>query len=375
MVAAGYRVSVICPCGDGQQRRQVLESVHIYTYAPPPATAGLASYALEFIYCWVRTFVLSLEVSAREGFDVIQACNPPDTYFALALLYRPFGKRFVYDQHDLCPEVYQSRFQRTGDVLHRSTLLLEAGQYRVADHVIVTNRSYFEVATTRGRRDPADVTVVRSGPDPKRMQRVPEQPELRNGREFLCCWLGIMGPQDGVDLLLESVRVFVRELGRTDTQFAILGYGDCLDEMKALATKLDLDDFVTFTGRVGPERIATYLSTASVGLSSDPMNPLNDVSTMNKTMEYMAYGLPVIAYDLKETRVSGEDAAVYIEPDDAVAYAKAIAAMLDDPTQRATLGAIGRARIESVLSWDEQVPGYVGAFDKVLGRATQKEMA
>ncbi|MGE3619293.1 MAG: glycosyltransferase family 4 protein [Acidimicrobiia bacterium] len=365
--AAGYAVSVICPRGEGQAPRQVLEGVEILTYRPPAATRGALSFFVEFAYCWLRTALLSLRVRWRGRIDVIQACNPPDTYFALALLHRPFGTRFVFDQHDLCPEVYASRFGRTDGWMYRGVLAMERATYRTAHHVVVTNESYRAVALRRGGLDPDSVTVVRSGPDPHRMVRGEARPELRNGRDHLCAWLGIMGPQDGVDLLLESIATLVHDHGRTDTQFALLGYGDCLEDLRAQATRLAIDPWVTFTGRADAAMVGDYLSTADIGLSADPLNPLNDVSTMNKTMEYMAYELPVVAYDLTETRVSAERAAVYVEPNDPVAYAKAVSDLLDSPAQRAEMGAIGRARIEDVLSWQRQVPGYVAVFDRLTG--------
>ncbi len=363
---AGYGVSVVCPRGQGQRRHQIIDGVSIHTYAPPPATCGALSYVVEFVYCWVRTLGLATQVRRREGFAVIQACNPPDTYFLLGLLFRPFGARFVFDQHDLCPEVYASRFGREEGWMYRGMLLLEQATYRTADHVIVTNESYRAVALERGECDPESVTVVRSGPDPRRMVRENPDPELRNGRRFLCCWLGIMGPQDGVDLLLRSIAMLVHEQGRDDCQFALLGYGDCLEDLRRLSTELGIDPWVTFTGPADAAVVSAYLSSSDIGLSADPLSPLNDLSTMNKTMEYMAYELPVVAYDLKETRVSADRAAIYVEPNDHHAYAKAISDLLDSPRERAERGAFGRARIENVLSWDRQADDYVAAFDRLV---------
>jgi glycosyltransferase involved in cell wall biosynthesis len=370
---AGYGVSVICPRGEGQRAHQVIDDVHVHTYSPPPATSGALSYLVEFAYCWAMTLVLSLRIKRRHGFDVIQACNPPDTYFLLALLYRPFGVRFVYDQHDLCPEVYASRFRREDGLVLSALKGFERATYRTADHVIVTNESYRAVALRRGHLDPSSVTVVRSGPDPQRMVRRAPEPELRHGRRYLCCWLGIMGPQDGVDLLLDSILAVIEDLGRRDCHFALLGYGDCLDDLRARTTELGLDEWVTFTGRADASTIAAYLSTADVGLSADPLSPLNDVSTMNKTMEYMAYELPVVAYDLKETRVSAERAAIYVEPNDTLAYAKAISDLLDSPNQRVEMGQLGRRRIETDLAWQRQAPAYVAAFDGVTRRGRPVE--
>jgi glycosyltransferase involved in cell wall biosynthesis len=364
---AGHRVSVVCPRGEGQSRRQVVEGVSIHTYTPPPAASGALGYLVEFVYCWLATLVITSVLQARRGIDVLQACNPPDTYWLLARLHRPFGTRFVYDQHDLCPEVYQSRFGSSRGPLLRGLLALERATYSTADHVFVTNDSYREVALERGHVSPDEITVVRSGPDPDRMVRTEERPELRDGRTHLCCWLGIMGPQDGVDLLLRSLAFYVHDMGRVDTRFAILGYGDCLEDLRALCTELELDPWVTFPGKVGPDEISAYLSTADIGLSADPLSPLNNVSTMNKTLEYMAYGLPVVAYDLKETRVSAGQAAIYVTPNEVDAYAKAVSDLLDSPEERFRMGAIGRRRIEEGLSWQQQVPGYLEVFDRLGG--------
>lgn len=371
LVEAGYGVSVICPRGPNQRAHEVVDSVRIHTYPPAPPTRGIGSYVYEFIYCWIRTLVLSLYVLRHEGFDVIQACNPPDTYFALGRLYRIIGKRFVYDQHDLCPEVYVSRFERSGGFLYHCLRFLERVTYRSADHIIVTNESYRSVAQRRGGVPVERTTVVRSGPDPTRMVRAVAQPDLRNGRSFLCCWLGIMGPQDGVDMLLRSIAVFVHDERRHDCHFALLGYGDCLNELKALCTELKLDPWVSFPGRADPAMVEAYLSTADIGLSADPLSPLNDVSTMNKTMEYMAYELPVVAYDLKETRVSAGPSAVYVRPNEIDAYARAVSALLDDPERRHSMGAVGRRRIEDNLAWQKQAPDYVDAYDRLFGMASR----
>lgn len=373
LVAAGYGVSVICPRADGGPAYQELEGVRIHTYPPVPPTDGVLSYVCEFAYCWLRSFLLALRVAVRDRFDVIQACNPPDTYFALALPFKVLGVPFVFDQHDLCPEVYQSRFVRDRGALLAGVRWLERCTYAVADHVIVTNESYRAVALARGRKASESVTVVRSGPDPERMRRGTPRPELKAGRKHMCCYLGVMGPQDGVDLLLRSLRVLVHDLGRRDCHFALLGFGDCLQSLRGLASELDLDDWVTFTGRADDEMIRAYLSTADIGLSPDPKNPLNDVSTMNKTMEYMAFSLPGVAYDLTETRVSAERSAIYVEPNDIVAYARAISDLLDTPATAEVMGRIGRFRVEHDLAWQHQARAYVAVYDRLLGRPEKEE--
>lgn len=362
LVSAGHQVSVICPRDSGQPAHRRLDGVLIHTYAPPKARNGVLGYAAEFIYCWIRTAVLSVHVARREGFDVLQACNPPDTYWLLGRIWRLVaGKSFVYDQHDLNPEVYEARFGKRG-LLHRGLLLLERATYASADHVISTNESYREIAVTRGKVPIERTTIVRSAPDPQRMRREAPDSSLRNGREHLICYLGIMGPQDGVDRLLGAVDHLVHVQGRTDVQVGLLGFGDCFDELTEQSTRLGLDDFVTFTGKVGPAEISRWLSTADLGVTPDPKNSFNDKSTMNKTMEYMAYELPVVGFDLVENRRSAEDAGVHVASDDDAALALAISELLDDPERRSRMGAIGRKRIEDTLNWAAQEQPYVDVF-------------
>ena len=361
LIAAGFGVTVICPRGEDPRRRRVVDGVVVRAYRPAPETHGTASFVYEFAYSWIRTFLLALIASVREGFDVIKACNPPDTYFALAAVFKLAGKRFVFDQHDLCPEVFESRFGRRGG-LHRALLALERGTYRVADRVLSTNESYRGIAMDRGGVPARKLTVVRSGPDPQAMRRGDPVPELRHGARHLLVWIGIMGPQEGLEELLEAVRHLVVDLGRDDVHLALLGFGDSLDGLRARTTDLGLEPHVTFTGRADLPMIRDYLSTATLGLSSDPMSPLNNVSTMNKTLEYMAFELPVVAYRLHETEVSAGDAAVYVEPGDVVGYARAIAELLDDAGRRAEMGRVGRRRIEDALSWPHSAPTYVDVF-------------
>jgi glycosyltransferase involved in cell wall biosynthesis len=295
----------------------------------------------------------------------MQACNPPDTFFALALLYKPFGKKFVFDQHDLCPEVYESRFPDGSGLVHRALLGLERATYATADHVISTNESYRAVAHDRGGVAQDDVTVVRTGPDPDRLRRGHSDETLKHGARYLCCYLGVMGPQDGVDLAIRSAAFVVHELRRTDIHFTFIGGGDSFDELRALAADLDLGDFVDFTGRVSDDELFAVLSSADLGLCPDPKNPLNDVSTMNKTMEYMSFELPVVAFDLHETRVSADEAAAYVQPNDVELYGKTIVALLDDPSTRAEMGAFGRRRVVEKLAWHHQAEHYVSVYDRL----------
>ena len=377
LVAAGYQVSVVCPKGPGDPAYAELDGVRIHKYAPPPQANGLLGYALEFGYCWLRTNVLVRRIWRRHRFDALQACNPPDTYWALARRYTRRGVRFVYDQHDLNPEVFRSRFgEPTGRVAKAQYAILcwlERRTYQTARQVIATNESYKEIAVRRGGKRPEDVTVVRSGPDTSVMRPVVADPAIRRGRRYLAVWLGIMGPQDGVDVVLRALDVLVHRMGRDDLHVALLGFGDCHDELVALAAELKLSEYVTFTGRADAKMVAEYLSGADLGLSPDPMNPLNDVSTMNKTMEYMSFALPVVAFDLTETRVSAGEAAVYVEPGDGPAddaaierYARAVALLLDDADRRVEMAVAARQRAAGELDWAPQRRRYVGVFDRLF---------
>lgn len=372
LVNRGYHVSVICPKGPRDPSRQRLEGVDIFKYQPAPEAQGLVGFAWEFAYSWVRTAMLSLRVWRHRRFDVIQACNPPDTYWLLARIWRLLGVRFVFDQHDLNPELFLSRFGKPDGGLAalelRGLLWLERQTYRAADRIVSTNESYKAIAMRRGHREPNDVTVVRSGPDTAQMRPIyPSDP--RPPDDINLVYLGIMGPQDGVDQALLVVHELVHKRGRSGVSATLLGFGDCLTDLKRQSTALGLDEHVTFTGRVDRIAIAEYLSRADIGLCPDLKTPLNDVSTMNKTMEYMAYGLPSVSFDLVETRVSGEDCVLYVESGDIGAFADAIERLMDDPELRAELGRKARARVSAVLDWRPQAEAYVSVFDRLTGFA------
>jgi len=370
LVEAGHDVSVICPRGPGDPRHEVIDGVGLYKYRPyPPSSSGTLGYVGEYLYSFTMTAWLAGKVWRRRPFDAMQTCNPPDIFWPLLLAFRILaGTRCVFDQHDLCPELYQSRFPDGGAGPYRLLRLLERFTYGAAHHVVATNESYRATAIARGAKRPEEVTVVRTGPDPERLRRQAPDPDLRRGRRFLACYIGVMGPQDGVDVILRSAAVLVHEMGRRDVSFTLMGTGDCFDDLLALRSELALDDVVEFTGRAPDELVSRVMSTADVGLSPDPKNPLNDVSTMNKTMEYMAFELPVVAFDLHETRVSAGDAAVYAEPNDVSLYAKAIADLLNDEPRRQAMGSRARARVVEELAWEHQSGDYVDVYARLLGR-------
>jgi len=368
LIGDGYQVAVVCPKGDGDPSYQVIDTVEIYKYRPYAPGGSKIGFITEYAYSFLATAWLTLKARRSGRFAVMQACNPPDIFWPIALALRVIDRtRFIFDHHDLCPELYESRFPDGPRLPYRMLRALERRTHRTADHVIATNDSYREVAITRSGKQATDVTIVRTGPDPQRLRRGEPHPELRRGRRFLAAYIGVMGPQDGVDIVVRAADVVVHQLGRDDIAFTLIGKGDCFDELVALRDELGLAGHVEFTGRAPDELVGRILSTADVGLSPDPKNPLNDVSTMNKTMEYMAFELPVVAFDLRETRVSAGDAGVYVEPNDVHKYAAAIVALMDDEPRRAMLGKLGRARVEQELAWDHQARAYLGVYRRVIG--------
>jgi len=368
LTEAGFQVSVICPTGGEYTRAyERLEGVSIYRYRAPSPTQSHLSYFWEFFYCWLMTAYLSLRVLRREGFDMIQACNPPDTFFLLGWFYKALGKRFVYDQHDLCPEVYLARFKRQPNVLYRALLFLERLTYASADLVIVTNESYREVAIRRGHVPPERVVVVRSAPDLRRFRSAVPDPALKRGKPYLVAYLGVMAPQDGVDLLIEAIAYLVTVRQRNDIAFVLMGSGDSYEELRALAQSRGLEGIVTFTGRIPDDEVARTISTADVCVSPDPKNDLNDFSTMNKVLEYMALGRAVVAFDLKETRYSAGEAAVYATPNDPADFGDRILNLLADPARRAEMGRVGQERLRQRLSWTHSRAALVRSYARLAG--------
>lgn len=365
----GYDVSVVCPKGNGDPGYQQLEGIHLFKYRPFPPITRQAMFVAEYAYSILATLLNLARAWKRRPFGIVQVCNPPDVLWAAVLPFKLlFRVKMVFDQHDLCPELYESRFSRPSFAIHRALLLTERITYALSEHVVATNGSYRKIALRRGRRHEANITVVRTGPDPDKMSRGEPDPNLRRGHRYLLAYLGVMGPQDGVDLALHAMHYIVHNRGRSDVALILIGDGDAGKALRKLAVGLRLDAHVEFTGRAPDSLVAQILSTADIGLSPDPKNPLNDVSTMNKTMEYMSFELPVVAFELVETRVSAGEAAAYAEPNLVEHYADLILELLEDETRRKRMGSAGRYRIENALSWRHQIPSYVGVYDRLSER-------
>jgi glycosyltransferase involved in cell wall biosynthesis len=372
LISDGHQVAVVCPKGRGDPAYEVINTVELYKYRPYAPGGSKVSFIAEYAYSFLATAWLTLKARRSGRFGVMQACNPPDIFWPIGMALRALDDtRFVFDHHDLCPELYESRFPRGPKLPYKMLRALERRTHRTADHVISTNESYRDVAVKRSGKPASQVTVVRTGPDPDQLRRGQAHPELRRGRRFLAAYIGVMGPQDGVDIVVRAADIVVHEFGRDDIAFTLIGSGDCFDDLVRLRDELGLAGHVEFTGRAPDEQVAQIMSTADLGLSPDPKNPLNDVSTMNKTMEYMAYELPVVAFDLRETRVSADDAAVYVTPNDVHEYAKAIVALMDSESTRARMAKLGRARVEQELAWSRQRDAYLGVYHDLtdLGQA------
>lgn len=365
--AHGWQVSIICPTGKGYERKfENIDGIHIYRYRLPAEGEGAMGYLAEYSAALWHTFRLAFKVRRERGFDVIHACNPPDFLFLVGGFFKVFAKtRFLFDHHDINPELYEAKFGRR-DMLWKIMVRLERATFRIADVSIATNESYRRIAIERGGMDPKRVFVVRSGPILDRLRIVPPKPELKCGRDYLVGYVGVMGKQEGIDLLLLAVRYIVYEMGRRDVHFGLVGSGTSLEEMQRLAETLCIADYVTFTGRVSDVELLEMLNTADVCVNPDVANEMNDKSTMNKIMEYMALGKPIVQFDLTEGRYSAGEASLYAAKNDPVDMARKVVGLLDEPERRARMGAFGRSRIEDKLAWQYEVPSLLRAYDAVI---------
>ena len=364
---AGHLVSIICPTGKGYEKRyEEIDGIAIYRYGLPMEAEGAAGYAIEYSTALVKTFWLCWKVLFTRGFDAIQACNPPDLFFLIGAFFKLLGKKFVFDHHDINPELYEAKFGRR-DLFWKLMVWLERMTFRTADVSIATNESYKRIAIERGGMDAGRVFVVRSGPSLARMKVGAPHPHLKRGRKHLVGYVGVMGRQEGIDLLLEAARVIVHDLERRDVHFGLVGGGTSLEEMKALARSLEVEDYVTFTGRVPDAEMLAMLNTADVCVNPDVANEMNDKSTMNKIMEYMALGKPIVQFDLTEGRFSAREASLYAARNDARDLAARIVELLDDPARRFAMGAYGRARVENELEWRFEVPKLLAAYEALGG--------
>ncbi len=366
LVAAGATVSVICPMGERYKLRyELLEGVHIHRHPLPPDGKGPIGFLREYAAALFWETLLAWKIYFIRGIDVIQGCNPPDLIFLVALPFRPLGVKFIFDHHDINPELYEAKFNKRGS-FWRLMVLLEKLTFKAATVSIATNRSYRAIALERGGMKPEDVFVVRSGPDTASFRPVPPAEQWRMGRRYLVGYVGVMGEQEGIDLLIDAVDHIVFGLGRHDIQFCLVGGGPSLDGLKAETSRRGLADYISFTGRAPDHDLLEILSTADVCVNPDRVNVMNDKSTMNKILEYMALGKPIVQFEVTEGRYSAQDASLYARPNDPKDMAETIVALLDNPEQRARMSAFGQRRVANELSWTHQVEPLIDAYRRAL---------
>lgn len=360
----GYTVSVICPKGKGyNEDYEYLEGVHIYRHDLPKEGNGPIGYAREYFSALWHEYRLARKIYKERGFHVIHGCNPPDNIYMVASRFKGKGVDYVFDHHDICPELYEAKFGKTSGPLYKSQLWLERHTYDHCTFAFVTNESYKEIAIKRGGMSPDKVHVLRSGPRLERLKIQPPKPEIKRGKRFMVGYLGVIGQQEGIEYLLEAARYLRDEKGRDDIFWGIVGGGPHLEALRRKSEEMGLQDIVEFTGRVSDEKMLDYLNTADVCVNPDEYNAMNDKSTMNKVLEYMALGKPIVQFDLTEGRYSAQDASLYAERNNARDMADKIVMLLDDPERREKMAAIGRERILNELSWDHTSRALISAYD------------
>jgi glycosyltransferase involved in cell wall biosynthesis len=369
MVRAGYEVSVISPMGRGWVAPyEMIEGVHIYRHsAPPEAHAGAVAYAREYGHALWHWFGLARRVWRRKRFEVIQGCNPPDLIFLLALWYRLWGVRYMFDHHDVCPELFEAKFGKRG-LLYTVMLIWERMTFATASVSMATNGSFRQIAMRRGKMAPEDVFVVRSAPRIESFQPGPGDAALRKGAGTVFGYVGVIGQQEGMDLLVEAAAHLTGPLGKTDVHFVIVGFGSHLEEVRRDVAARGLEGYFSFPGALYGEDLLRTLNSIDIGVSPDPRNAMNDISTMNKVMEYMTLEKPLVQFDLTEGRVSAGAAALYATANDPLDFAAKMADLIDDPEACARMGKQGRARVLAELSWDHSAPNLLAAYDRIYAK-------
>ena len=363
LTKAGYEVSIICPKGKGyEESYEVIDDIHIYRHPMPPEISSVVGYITEYIAAVFWEFYLAHRVWRERGFDIIHICNPPDLLFITAGWFKLIkGCKVIFDHHDINPEMYEAKYGRR-DIFYYGLRLVERLTFALADTVISTNESYRKIALTRGRKNSEDVFVVRSGPDLSRFKLLPADETYKRNKKYLVGYVGVMGEPEGIDYLLESIRHIVYDQKRQDIHFMLIGSGPMLEQMQNLAVELEIGDFVEFTGRISDEELLARLSSCDLCVNPDKKMPYNDKSTMNKIMEYMAMGKPIVQFDLMEGRNSAGEASVYAKGNDAVDFADKILELLANPEKRKQMGEIGMRRMTEKLEWRYQIPTLLKAY-------------
>jgi len=370
LVSAGYKVTVIAPNGDRQfLEEQTADNVRVYRFVKLPSSSTIVGHLLEYLFAMVTIAIMSAYVFLRDGFDIIHVANPPDGLVFIASAYKVLGKSVIYDQHDLCPDLYAAKFGDSDDLIARILRLLERLSFRLADAVIVTNESYKRLAMNRGRLDESVVTVVRNGPDHLNAKSGKIDPQLRRAASYILAFAGIMEIQDGVEGLIRTLHALRYKLGRNDFLCIVMGSGHSLKGVKALTRDLGLEDNVQFTGWISDRELYwSYLAASDICLAPEPFNEYNDQSTFVKVMEYMAAGKPIAAFDLKETRFSAQQSALYAKRNSELEFARVITKLMDDPGLRFTMGEAGRRLVQEKLAWQFSEPNLLKVYDLLASR-------
>jgi glycosyltransferase involved in cell wall biosynthesis len=369
LVEAGYEVSVICPMGRGWIKPyELIEGVHIYRYPEPvEAHSGAVAYAREYLHALWHMFRLARVVKRERGFDVIHGCNPPDLMFLLGLRYRLSGVRYLFDHHDVSPELFEAKFNKRG-LLYQIMLIWERMTFAAADVSMATNESFRKIAIRRGKMKPEDVFVVRSAPKVETFLPGPGKTDYRRGAKTVMGYIGVIGQQEGMDLLVIAAEHLIRKLDKRDVHFLIVGFGPTLEEVKADVKSRGLDRYFTFTGALFGEEMLAALNVIDIGVSPDPKNAMNDISTMNKVMEYMTLEKPVVQFDLTEGRASAGDASLYAQANDPIDLARKIAELIDNPEAGRQMGLRGRKRVLEEFSWQHSVPHLLAAYERIFSK-------
>ena len=363
LAAKGYTVSVICPKGKGYtQEEEYLQNVHIFRHDLPVEGNGAVGYAKEYLTALKEELRLAKKIYKKIGFDVIHGCNPPDDIYMVAKHFKKYGVKYVFDHHDICPELFEAKFGKTSGLLYKSQLWLEKQTYKHCTFAFVTNESYKKIAIERGQMDSNKVIVLRSGPKLERMRIMPPVENIKRGYKYMVGYLGVIGQQEGIEYLLEAAK-YIKEHDN-NVFWGIVGGGPHLEALKKQAHDMGLDDCVDFTGRAPDKQMLEYLNTADVCVNSDKYNSMNDKSTMNKILEYMALAKPIVQFDLTEGRYSAQEASLYAKNNDAEDMAKKIMELLDNPELRKKMGAYGRNRVVNELSWEHTSKALLEGYDK-----------
>jgi glycosyltransferase involved in cell wall biosynthesis len=360
----GANVSIICPkMKDYTTSYEVLNGIEIYRHSLPLEARGAFGYFMEYSTAIFWEFFLSWKIYFKKRFQVIHGCNPPDLIFLVALSFKIFGVKYVFDHHDINPELYLAKFNKKG-FFYRMMILFERLTFGTADFSIATNESYKEIAIRRGKMDENNVQVIRSGPKLDRLKLLPPDSQFFRGRKYLVGYVGVIGEQEGIDLLLDSIEFIVSK--RKDIHFAIVGGGSDLEKMKQLSIRMDLNDSVDFYGRVPDDLMIAILNSSDICVNPDKPTEMNNLSTMNKIMEYMALKKPIVQYDLKEGRFSAQEASLYAICGDTIDFAKKIMQLIDNPELRSRMGTFAYQRVLNELSWDYEKEKLVAFYNRFI---------